>query len=65
MNTELNDALEALIDKHGLTQVLVAIAEVCDAKAEHLAVNWQDADSARYWTQDAGWIGKLAAKVNN
>lgn len=42
----MNDGLEAMIDKVGLSKVLFLLAEVCDGKAEHLRSNWQDANAA-------------------
>jgi hypothetical protein len=65
MNPALIEAIEALVDQHGLTQVLVALSEVCSEKAEHLRVNWQDKANAGYWDQDAKRIGHAAAAVNN
>lgn len=59
---ELYD-LEALIDKRGLENVLVAISEICGAKAEHIAINWQDADLARRWYTLEGAIGCTAPKA--
>jgi hypothetical protein len=50
---ELTDALEALIDHHGLYAVAEALAEVSHAKADHLANNWQDHGAAKRWTKAA------------
>ena len=46
-------ALEALIDRYGLSAGLSAIAEICDLKAEHIAVNWQDCHLAKSWADAA------------
>src|SRR5262249_30049235 len=40
------DNLEDLIDRRGIEDVLIAISEICDAKSEHIQVNWQDATLA-------------------
>lgn len=41
--------LEELIDKHSLHSLLIALINVCDGKAAHLATNWQDHESAKAW----------------
>lgn len=48
-NTKVEDAVEALIDKASLRQVLDSIAYVCWEKAEHIRSNWQDEPLARDW----------------
>lgn len=59
------EALEAMVDRHGLTQVLIMLHHICGEKAEHLRSNWQDDASAKYWEQDARRIEKAAVSVNN
>jgi hypothetical protein len=51
--------LEALIDKHSIASVLWSLAAICDGKAEHVAVNWQDAALARQWTDVAQALAKV------
>ena len=46
--------LEGLIDRRGIEQVLQQISEICGAKAEHAAREWQDAGLARRWATVAG-----------
>lgn len=41
--------LEALIDRRGIEQVLVALALICNEKAEHVVHSWQDATLAKRW----------------
>lgn len=48
-NPTLNETLEALIDKHSLSEVMQALQSVCHDKAEHLRTNWQDYNSADLW----------------
>lgn len=55
------DEIESLIDRHGLAKVLRAIEEVCQRKAEHIAVNWQDTGLAKRWSGIAGIVGRGAA----
>jgi hypothetical protein len=57
-------ALEALIDKLGLVEVLSQISEICHAKAEHIAENWQDVNLAKTWTKAAMQIETLSKKVS-
>lgn len=60
---DLNTTLEALLDKHGMSQLLFGLAQVCYAKEEHILTNWQDKTTARAWRSDAVAIENLAAKV--
>jgi hypothetical protein len=61
----MNDVLEALLDKHGMSKLLFALAEICHGKAEHVSVNWQDKKLASEWVKDALDIEKLAGKIRN
>jgi hypothetical protein len=45
----LTNQLEDLIDQHGLSAVMDALADVCRAKADHVAANWQDETLALRW----------------
>lgn len=47
--TGLSGPLEAMIDHYGLERVLFAVGHICGEKAEHIAVNWQDAHTAKPW----------------
>lgn len=42
-------ALEAMVDRNSIRDVVNALAEICSAKAEHLRANWQDTAGARAW----------------
>ena len=57
------DDLEQMVDKAGLSKVLFWLSTICDAKADHLASNWQDDNAAKEWKADARAIDKLAAKI--
>lgn len=41
--------IEAIIDANGLDEVLNTIREICYAKANHIAVEWQDVAQAKLW----------------
>jgi hypothetical protein len=51
------DILETIIDKRGIDQVLIALSELCGAKAEHILANWQDRILAKRWATVEGAIG--------
>jgi hypothetical protein len=59
---ELHD-LERLVDRRGIEQVLQQISELCGAKAEHIASNWQDAALARRWCTVEGAVGVASTKA--
>lgn len=60
LTNDETEALEKLIDKTDMGAVLRALAKICNDKAEHLATNWQDYETARYWDQLAGDLEKLS-----
>jgi hypothetical protein len=60
-NTPAMLALESMVDTATISNVLYALAHVCHSKAEHLAVNWQDATTAGEYLRTAMKLDKLAA----
>lgn len=62
---ELIDNLESLVDVTCLTDVVLALARMCNEKAEHLRSNWQDEKSARTWDKDAKQLDKCSIILNN
>jgi hypothetical protein len=48
--------LEELIDTQSLTDVLAAIARICEGKSEHLLANWQDKPASKDWDSAASRI---------
>ena len=52
--------LEAMVDRVGVRNVLWALEHICDAKATHIAENWQDTVTAKAWTKLAGRMHKVA-----
>lgn len=54
-------ALEALVDSHGLAEVLNGLAQVCSEKADRLRSNWQDNAGARLWEKAATRISYTVA----
>ena len=59
----MNEELELLVDKNGLSKVLFALSEICHRKAEHIATHWQDASLAKEWNKDGSAIERLAVKI--
>jgi len=59
----MKDEIEQMVDKVGLSKFLFMLAEVCNEKAEHVQVNWQDRNLAKAWESDARAIEKIAAKI--
>lgn len=47
--TEQMQALEGLIDAHGLAEVLIALAVICGDKAAHIRASYSDHRTARLW----------------
>jgi len=43
------EALEHMIDAHGIHRVLLALEVISGDKAEHVRTNWQDKPLARCW----------------
>lgn len=56
-------SLESLIDARGIEDVLIAISEICDAKSDHIQVNWQDATLALRWATLCGAVGCIVPKA--
>jgi hypothetical protein len=61
--TELENAIEALVDASSLEAVVNALANVAAAKAEHIASNWQDATTAKVWDRAARELDKAVGKI--
>jgi len=59
-NTEETEALEGLIDKCTLFEVLAALSVICGDKAGHLRENWQDKVTAATWDRASKKLGSLA-----
>lgn len=43
------DAIEAIMDRVGLSTFSAACACICEGKGQHLRANWQDTNHARNW----------------
>jgi hypothetical protein len=56
-------ALEDMVDRVGLANVLYALASICNAKANHIEEGWQDQITAKAWVRDARKLDRWAAQV--
>lgn len=45
----LPSILETIVDHAGMAEVLFRLAEIANAKAEHVSANWQDETLATRW----------------
>lgn len=63
MSTAERDALEHLLDTHGLTAILDGLVVICREKATHLESAWQDPDSMRDWDTTALKIERRTADL--
>jgi hypothetical protein len=63
MATELQNALEALIDRTSLEEVVEALRGICFDKAEHIEHTWQDVGTAQVWRKAAQFFSRPNASV--
>lgn len=56
-------ALEAMVDKVGVSNVLYALSHICGEKASHLAETWQDTASAKVWGMRAKFFDDKASII--
>jgi len=47
--SEMVEALEDLVDKHGVVQIMLGLVHITDEKAEHIESDWQDLVLADAW----------------
>lgn len=62
--TEAMIALEAMVDKVGLRNVVYALSHIASEKAEHIHTNWQDHALAKKWENDASKLDAIANRIN-
>jgi hypothetical protein len=59
-NTE---ALEAIVDRNSLPEVLEALSQICYEKAEHIETNWLDTELAKAWRKAGEIVLKASIKA--
>lgn len=57
------EALEGMVDRHGLDGVLNMLSEICGEKAEHVRSNWQDEPGGKIWDKRASIVDAATSKV--
>jgi hypothetical protein len=66
MNEQNNaDALERIVDLHGLPKTLDMLADICAEKAEHLRTDWQDEGAEMDWDRAYKLILKAHAALRS
>lgn len=55
--------IETIIDRCGLSSILMGLSELCGRKAQHIAENWQDAKIAKDWATLEGAIGVVVPRA--
>lgn len=61
---ERQDKLEALMDETSPAQIAEMLEAICREKAQHLAVNWQDDETATMWERHARVFGNAAIRAH-
>lgn len=56
-------ALETLVDRHGLANVVESLAIVCDLKQDHIQTNWQDRPLADRWQSASLALTRAVARI--
>jgi hypothetical protein len=54
------EALEAMVDRHGMQGMLSMLAEICSEKAAHIIENWQDSSTAQWWEKRSAHLEAVA-----
>lgn len=57
--------LESLIDRHGLCDVLMALAHIAREKEEHITINWQDHGLAKKWDHAARQLDNAMSIISH
>lgn len=60
---ELIEKLENLVDATSLTDVVLALARMCNEKAEHDRVNWNAVHTAATWDNAAKKLDRISDKL--
>ena len=43
------ETIESMVDRLGITEVMLLLTHICGEKAEHIRENWQDQELAKRW----------------
>lgn len=65
MDSKDKDLLERILDRNDIRPLILALAEICEEKAEHVALNWSDApDIVRAWRKNAEVLERTVQKLS-
>jgi hypothetical protein len=62
---QLKEALERMIDQHGLTLLVSTLGVICSEKADHIRENWQDRTTAKVWDADGHTLDRAARAMKS
>ena len=65
MDSKDKDLLERILDRNDIRPLILALAEICEEKAEHVALNWSDAPGiVRAWRRNAQALERTVQKLS-
>ena len=65
MDSKDKDLLERILDRNDIRPLILALAEICEEKAEHVATNWSDAPGiVRAWRKNAEVLERTTKKLS-
>lgn len=57
------DTIECAMDRVRMPQLMCAIAQICQSKAEHVRSNWQDESLAKVWDKRGAHFEDWASRI--
>ena len=64
MNNKDKELLEHILDRNDIRPLILALADICEAKAEHVATTWSDAPGiVRAWRRNAEVLERTTQKI--
>lgn len=64
MKQDLINALESIVDKSSMSDVINALSMIASEKADHIRINWQDEALARVWERMGRTLDRCYNHVN-
>lgn len=65
LDADLKSELEQIVDVFSVEAVLEALAEICQDKAEHIRLNWQDTSLSQVWERGGNSLSGFYAKFSD
>ena len=64
MNAKDKVLLESILDRNAIRPLILALAEICEEKANHVSENWGDAPGiVRAWRKNAEVLERTVKKI--